>query len=383
MEKPLASIVVPIYNVEKFLHRCVDSLLAQTYHNIEIILVDDGSPDRCPEICDDYAKQDQRIRVVHKKNGGLSSARNSGLDICRGKYIYLVDSDDYVTATLVEDTIRAMEGQNADLVLFGARIMRGSEPCGDMVWNSNFTSDQLKEIGAYIRGWEVWKKAYRRELWDHLRFPDGTRTCEDVYIMADIMRRAKKVVSLPGIYYFWERAPHGSLVQTRKAYSYYEEWKAWKHHEETPGISEEHLQMSHIRCCIAALTALKRDKAASSLGDDERHMLRMYLRKQGCNPSHNSDTLLAYDMFRKECMIERILHPEREVSAKVMKKALKLYAVNQASSQLGENQVHDIFDLINRHSPELKWFYQLLRWAIITRKDRLVSIAGRLIGKSM
>ena len=349
-------------------------------------MVDDGSPDHCPEICDDYAKRDQRIRVIHRKNGGLSSARNSGLDICRGKYIYLVDSDDYVTANLVEDTVQAMEEQNADLVLFGARIMRGNEPCGDMVWGGHFTSNQLKEMGAYIQGWEVWKKAYRRELWDHLRFPSGTRTCEDVYIMADIMQRAKKVVSLPGIYYFWERAPHGSLVQTRRAYSYYEEWLAWKHHEETPGISEEHLKMSRIRCCIAALTALKRDKNNPSLKIEERHALQIYLRDQESIELHkgdNGDTLLTYYMFQKECMIEMKLHPETAINAKVMKKALKLYAVNQAYPQLGSNQIHNIFDLINLHKPELKWFYQLLRWAIMTRKNMLVSIAGRLIGKYM
>ena len=94
MENDLVSIVVPIYNVEKYLKKCIDSIINQTYKNIEIILVDDGSTDNCGKICDEYTKTDNRIVVIHKKNGGLSDARNAGLDIAKGKYIAFVDSDD-------------------------------------------------------------------------------------------------------------------------------------------------------------------------------------------------------------------------------------------------------------------------------------------------
>ena len=96
MTTPLISIIVPIYNVELYLRRCLDSVLNQTYTNLEIILVDDGSPDGCPQICDEYAAKDKRIAVIHKENGGLSDARNAGLDICKGKYISFIDSDDWV-----------------------------------------------------------------------------------------------------------------------------------------------------------------------------------------------------------------------------------------------------------------------------------------------
>ena len=92
----LISVIVPIYKVEKYLQKCVDSILAQTYSNLEIILVDDGSPDRCGELCDEYAEKDGRIRVIHKKNGGLSDARNAGIDVAAGKYLAFVDSDDYI-----------------------------------------------------------------------------------------------------------------------------------------------------------------------------------------------------------------------------------------------------------------------------------------------
>ena len=98
----LISVVVPVYKVEKQLCRCVDSLIRQTYGNIEIILVDDGSPDGCPALCDGYAKKDSRIKVIHRQNGGLSAARNSGIDVARGEYIAFVDSDDYVADDYID-----------------------------------------------------------------------------------------------------------------------------------------------------------------------------------------------------------------------------------------------------------------------------------------
>ena len=103
---PIVSVIVPIYNVEKYLDECVRSIRSQTYENLDIILVDDESPDKCPEMCDNYAKQDSRIRVIHKKNGGLGFARNSGLDIAKGKYAVFVDSDDYLTQTAIETLVK-------------------------------------------------------------------------------------------------------------------------------------------------------------------------------------------------------------------------------------------------------------------------------------
>ena len=96
MSSELISIIVPVYKVEKYIDRCVESIINQTYKNIEIILVDDGSPDNCPKICDEWAKKDKRIRVIHKENRGVSSARNVGIDVAKGKYIGFVDSDDYI-----------------------------------------------------------------------------------------------------------------------------------------------------------------------------------------------------------------------------------------------------------------------------------------------
>lgn len=119
MNEPLISVVLPIYNVEKVLRRCVDSVLNQTYRNLEVILVDDGSPDGCPKICDEYALQDSRVKVIHKQNAGLGYARNTGIENATGKYICFFDSDDYVDPTTLEECCALAEQEGADLVCYG------------------------------------------------------------------------------------------------------------------------------------------------------------------------------------------------------------------------------------------------------------------------
>ena len=114
------SIIVPVYKVERELDRCVKSLLGQTYQNIEIILVDDGSPDCCPEMCDEFARQDNRVKVVHKKNGGLSDARNAGLKVASGEYILYVDSDDYIDIDSCERFMKARNNENIDIIVGNA-----------------------------------------------------------------------------------------------------------------------------------------------------------------------------------------------------------------------------------------------------------------------
>ena len=114
--QPLISVIVPIYNVEKYLDRCVGSIINQTYKNLEIILVDDGSPDNCPQMCDDYAKKDSRIKVVHKENGGLSDARNAGMKVATGEYVSFIDSDDYISLDFYETLLETIVDNDSDIV---------------------------------------------------------------------------------------------------------------------------------------------------------------------------------------------------------------------------------------------------------------------------
>lgn len=117
MNNPLVSIIIPVYNVEKYIEKCIDSIINQTYKNLEIILVDDGSPDGCPEICDKYALQDSRIKAIHKKNGGLSDARNAGLDIMKGEWVIFIDSDDFVSPYHVENLYYLVKKFNTNIAI--------------------------------------------------------------------------------------------------------------------------------------------------------------------------------------------------------------------------------------------------------------------------
>ena len=117
--EPLVTVIVPVYKVEQYLDRCFDSLTNQVYKNLQIVFVDDGSPDRCGTMCDEYAKADNRVEVVHKQNGGLGFARNSGMGIARGKYIVFVDSDDFISERFVSEMLSAIERNGADTSICG------------------------------------------------------------------------------------------------------------------------------------------------------------------------------------------------------------------------------------------------------------------------
>lgn len=125
-EEPLISVIVPVYNVEKYLDKCVDSIVNQTYKNLEIILVDDGSPDNCPKMCDNWAKKDKRIKVIHKENGGVSSARNVGIDNAKGEYIGFVDSDDWTEKKYIQKLYEVLIQENADIALCGYNRVTGA-----------------------------------------------------------------------------------------------------------------------------------------------------------------------------------------------------------------------------------------------------------------
>ena len=167
------SVIIPIYKVEPYIRRCIDSILAQTYHNLEIILVDDGSPDNCPQICDDYAKKDQRIKVIHKPNGGLSDARNAGLKVFTGDYVYFFDGDDYIASNLIEIALQNAIATCADLVIFNYYRVDEED---NLLSASNFRTGiyEINEqnrvdyivntLAKYTVGWEAWNRLYKAEL---------------------------------------------------------------------------------------------------------------------------------------------------------------------------------------------------------------------------
>lgn len=173
----LISVIIPIYNVEKYLKKCIDSIINQTYKNLEIILVDDGSPDNCGKICDEYAKKDQRIRVIHKKNGGLSDARNAGIDIAKGKYIAFVDSDDYVEKEYIEIMYKELKKNNVKIVQCGINKISDNE---EIIDNYGYLKDELinsqrimeeKYTKYPISNVVAWNKLYDIDLFKNIRYP--------------------------------------------------------------------------------------------------------------------------------------------------------------------------------------------------------------------
>lgn len=215
---PKVSIVVPIYNVEKYLHKCVDSIIGQTYHNLEIILVDDGSPDNCPAICDEYQKKDSRVRVIHKPNGGLSDARNAGLDIATGEYVTFIDSDDWYAEDAIEILVGVMLQndvsiacmRNASVSSDYTQVEKVSDTKEVRVISSN---ELLKRICEKTYSTSVCNKLFKRSLLENKRFVYG-RLNEDFLTLCELLMPDYQVatVEYPG-YFYYTRAE--SLTHTQ------------------------------------------------------------------------------------------------------------------------------------------------------------------------
>ena len=206
----LITIIVPVYNVEKYLRKCIDSILCQTYENLQIIFVDDGSTDGSATICDDYAAKDNRIEVIHKANGGLSSARNAGLDIARGDYISFVDSDDYVANDMIEIAYNAITDKNADLCIFGIKWIYENGNNYDKVLPSPISNETLTKNKAfdklcssnYFYYVTAVNKLYKKSIFSSLRFPVG-RLHEDEFAVHYIFNACEKIVSVKKELYFY------------------------------------------------------------------------------------------------------------------------------------------------------------------------------------
>lgn len=215
----LISVIVPVYNMEKYLKRCVDSILVQTYRQLEIILVDDGSTDTSPVICDDYAVKDKRIRVIHKENGGLSDARNAGLAIATGNYIGFVDSDDWIEPDMYKDMYEAVVKNRAQMAvcryaeIYPDRIIDGS--CNDVVVLSR---DEVLDIficehSQYKIYNSVWSKLFQRELIGDTKFPKG-RNSEDIVFTTKAFCRLKCCVYIDKAYYNYVKEREGSIMNS-------------------------------------------------------------------------------------------------------------------------------------------------------------------------
>lgn len=221
----LISVIVPIYKVQDYLDECVESIINQIYSNIEIILVDDGSPDECPNMCDAWVKKDSRIKVVHKKNGGLSSARNAGLDVANGEYICFVDSDDFICKDALQNLYNRIK-DDATVGITSGMIYRYQDGCTSNfkdVWLCSVekvipASEFLLETMSQKTSYTVWNKLYRREVVGNTRFREG-RNNEDTLFMYDLGKNITSMnvcmVEIPQYVYYY-RYREDSICTTSK-----------------------------------------------------------------------------------------------------------------------------------------------------------------------
>lgn len=217
MTKSLISIIVPIYNVEPYLRQCLDSIVSQTYINLEIILVNDGSTDNCPQICNNYAVKDKRIKVIHKENGGLSDARNAGLDLAKGDFIYFIDGDDYLGTEVISCLHDYIENNNNIAIAIGyfTAIYENKYKTyrNDWIFNqsrliepNDFANRMLMEMSNFA----ATAKLYRKELFENIRFRKNVKN-EDSLFIADLIpvieKNSYRCVDIPNYsYYYIQRA---------------------------------------------------------------------------------------------------------------------------------------------------------------------------------
>ncbi len=202
----LVSIIIPVYNVEKYLSQCVESVINQTYQNLEIILVDDGSPDNCGRICDVYSEKDSRIRVIHKENGGVASARQVGMDICTGEWIYFLDSDDWIELNLIATVLDKAKSTDSDAVVFDFDYFDGKKMKRSSYMYSFTNKEELVEksdleraLSLYMVTGLIWHVFFRASTVKEITFKTNVSYCDDLVFKFDSFRNICKFYCLPEV----------------------------------------------------------------------------------------------------------------------------------------------------------------------------------------
>lgn len=262
-EMPLVSVIVPVYMVEEYLSSCVDSIVNQTYKNLEIILVDDGSPDNCGKICDEYAQIDSRITVIHKENGGLSDARNAGIKTASGHYITCVDSDDYIAVDMVENLYNSIVKYDADISICCTKktANRDEDLYKETAFDVKLMSpDQAIEEGLYNTSFPLsaWGKLYRRKLFEDIEYPVG-KLYEDLFTTYKLFLKAKKIVYYSKVGYFYYYRSN-SIVATSFREAHLDCFEGIKQMQNDGVFHNSELQRAYMSSMVEAYTELLEKK---------------------------------------------------------------------------------------------------------------------------
>lgn len=225
------SVIIPVYNVEKYIDKCVKSVLNQSYKEIEIVLVNDGSTDSCLDLCEQYSKKDSRIIVVNKANGGLSSARNAGIDVATGEYIVFIDADDFVCSDYIEKLYNAIKLTKSDMAVCGIEIVDEQGNKTNRLSTGNIYNESIPFTNECMTPYEMekryytdkngfmyvvaWNKIYSKYIFKKLRYDVG-KIFEDEYIFPQLIRKCKKIVFIPDKLYFYVQRNSGITSRSKQ-----------------------------------------------------------------------------------------------------------------------------------------------------------------------
>lgn len=283
------SVVVPVYKVENFIDQCLHSIQNQTYKNLEILLVDDGSPDNCPAICDTYAAQDSRIKVIHQKNAGLSKAREKGVQYATGEYVAFVDSDDWIEENAIEEMLSAAEKHNADMVICDWKVFDKEHPNGMPRSQESLEGASLSDIreGFLLDRFSnfMWNKLYRRSLLNGIVFAERM-IYEDLYIMAELICRCSVIHYLKQPLFCYRI--HASTTNTSSKIKIKEGlFQAWREHERVC-VSyriQPPLPYCRLRAQEAAVSLLLLNQAVHTSPPALLAEAKTYLKESEANPA--------------------------------------------------------------------------------------------------
>lgn len=292
------SIIVPIYKVEKYLNRCVQSIVDQTYSNLDIILVDDGSPDCCPQICDEWSKKDSRIRVIHQENKGVSAARNMGLSIAQGDYLYFVDGDDWIDRTLCEKVMAIFHKNDVDIVAFNCdKVDESGDSLGStekmkegVISIENSLMDLLQgNMNSYM-----WNKVFKRRVFQNIWFPDRS-AFEDMAIAYKLFVNASKIYCLnEQLYFYFQRSDSATAVISAKKLGELF-LSRWESYEYLKPLYPEVAQIAFHRTAYSAL--LLHDRSLIEPVNEEVYATAMNFMKENREQVLKSECSLIYWLF--------------------------------------------------------------------------------------
>ena len=306
MEKngPLISVIVPVYDVEKYLSKCLDSLLAQTWRNLEVIVVDDGSPDGSWDIMQDYAARDSRVRISRKKNGGVSAARNFGMDAAEGEYLGFVDPDDWVSPHYLEWMAEAMQEQGVPMALVDyLDVQEGDrepeERLNDRPAARKITTEHYPQTGRDVGG-NAWRMLCHRSVVEDIRFDESLRYAEDALFFTQAAAKAGAYAYLDApLYYYLKRA--GSAMEQSFTMKQYDEVeglkKAFAAVEDGPQAMRDSVEARLLVACAHVYYRMESSPYADEallkeLGDEARRHRRLWWRLPNSNPREKGKVLM-------------------------------------------------------------------------------------------